>query len=274
MCTLFTRIGASRRPFLASTSDDPYPVQNQVVGAGTQPYAYLAVRVVNNREEDLPWGNMLTRGINAAGLAYTYAFVWEPEVDYRPSQDWVPAMLATCTTVAEATEHMRQHADTLLSGNYLVADRTGVVSAIEVANATVAPRRARGRIVVCANRWEHHKMHAAGDWGAETAAARFDRACALLTKDGDGMESLVRVLRDHGDQGCDAGRNYGTAICNHGRQQGTISAELLDTGRAWLWWAHGWPCGHRRGYELSTRTPWGRFIAFAVDRLERSEEHT
>src|SRR5437660_1164118 len=108
MCTLFARADRERRWVLASTSDDPYAVGNQLVCGNGGRYRYLAVRVAAGvPEADVPWDRMLTRGINAAGFAYTYAYVHEPGAEACPAQEWAQDMLAHCRTVEEAVVLIR-----------------------------------------------------------------------------------------------------------------------------------------------------------------------
>jgi len=91
-------LAASRGPgdwLLASNSDDPYPTLNHLVVESGDPYAYLAVRVVVPESEcTVPWAGMLTRGVNDAGLAFTYAFVRGQDTGSYPSQEWTRTMLA------------------------------------------------------------------------------------------------------------------------------------------------------------------------------------
>lgn len=69
MCTLVGRV-CDRGWILASTSEDPYTVRNQLVRGRGAPHAYVVVRVVTeDPDAPIPWNGMLTRGINAAGLA-------------------------------------------------------------------------------------------------------------------------------------------------------------------------------------------------------------
>lgn len=274
MCTLLGRADAGAW-ILASTSDDPYTVQNQVVCECTSPYSYLAVRVVvDDAPHGVPWNHMLTRGLNAAGFAYTYAYVHEAGNEEGPVQAWAPKILAHCATVENAVEFMRASLGQILSGNYLLCDAGGNAAAVEVSRAQIQVAPVEEGRVACTNVWRFLPASPIHAWGADTAAQRADRARLLLRDGPAALSALLEMTRDHIDGGTDANRPYGISICNHGQQEGTISAELLDPRGLCLWWTYGWPCGEVRGYETPTRVPWGRFFGFNVANVQASGEVT
>jgi len=274
VCTLLGKaIGGGW--ILASTSDDPYTVRNQLVCESTTPYCYLAVRVVtDDPTQGVPWDHMLTRGLNSAGLAYTYAYVHEQGNEQLPPQAWAPKILARVATVQGAIEFLQAEVGRILSGNYLFCDAQGSAAAVEVSRTEMRVAPVEEPSVVRANAWQILQQPATDAWGAETAMQRASRARLLL---GDGTRDMSRLLdamRDHIDDGADGNRQYGISICNHGRAEGTISAELLDSNGLRLWWTYGWPCGQVRGYERPARVPWGRFLAFEISKVRGSGEVT
>lgn len=274
MCTLLGQ-NAAGSWILASTSDDPYVVRNQLVCARTSPHAYIAVRVVTSADDtSVPWNGMLTRGINAAGLAFTYAYVHQPGNEVFPPQRWNHDMLAHCTDVDGAITLIRESVGHVLSGNYLLADRAGNAAALEVSQTEVMVTSRNSGTLVCTNFWQQLSMTVEDKWGAETARHRSRRGSALLQSGDSEPAALFRATRDHIDAGGDAERDYGISICNHGRVEGTISGEILDPEEQRLWWTYGWPCGAYRGYETPGRVPWGRYVAFDVRRISEGGEVT
>jgi len=217
---------------------------------------------------------MLTRGINAAGLAYTYAYVHQPGNETYPQQTWNHEMLARCTSVDGAIELIRESVGSALSGNYLLADREGNAAALEVSQSEVSVTSRNSGALVCTNFWQQLSMTVYDKWGAETARQRFRRGIALLEGGGSEPAALFRATRDHIDEGADAERNYGVSICNHGRVEGTISGEILSPTQQRLWWTYGWPCGEPRGYETPSRGPWGCYVAFDVHKVSGDGEVT
>jgi hypothetical protein len=266
VCTLLGRANGGTW-VLASSSDDPYVVANQLVCATGLTYAYIAVQVVtDDAQATVPWSRMLTRGLNTAGLAYTYAYVHEPENEHQGAQRWPETLLSRCRRVGEAIEFMRGCLGTVLSGNYLLADAEGDAAALEVSRTALHVAR-HPQALVCTNVWATLSMVAPDRWGADTARDRSERARSLVAQPALDVNAIFRATRDHSDAGGDAERSYGVSICNHGRSEGTISGEVLDPEHRELWWTYGWPCGAPRGYESPTRRPWGRYLAFAADRV-------
>lgn len=274
VCTLLGKaIGGGW--FLASTSDDPYTVRNQLVCECTTPCSYVAVRVVtDDASQRVPWNHMLTRGLNSAGLACTYAYVHEQGNEELPAQTWVARMLARVATVEDAVRFMETEVGRILSGNYLLCDAEGSAAAVEVSRTEVRIAPVQETSVVRANAWQILQQSAIDAWGAETAMHRASRAQLLLRETSGGVGRLLNATRDHIDDGSDGNRQYGISICNHGCREGTISAELLDSKGLSLWWTYGWPCGHARGYEKPARVPWGRFLGFGISKVRGSGEVT
>ncbi len=261
--------------FLASTSDDPYTVRNQLVCDCADLYPYLAVRVMtNDPTQRVPWDQMLTRGLNGAGLAYTYAYVHEQGNDELPPQAWAPKILSRVATVENAIQFMQTLVGRILSGNYLFCDAQGSAAAVEVSRTEIRVAPVLESSVMRANVWRILQQSSIDAWGAETAMQRASRAQFLLRNASGDMSGLMNAMRDHIDDWADGKRRYGISICNHGREEGTISAELLDSKGLRLWSTYGWPCGHARGYERPIRVPWGRFIGFGITKIRMSGEVT
>jgi hypothetical protein len=272
VCTLMGVVGPAGW-VLASTSDDPYKVQNHLIGVKGDPLSYLAVQVITEPPiPDIPWNGMLTRAVNSAGLAYTYAYVHEPGNGNTSPQRWPEELLATCETVEHAIALFRRLLGTVLSGNYVLADARGNAVVVEVSRQQLHVGDVSSGFVACANMWGYlpQKPHEA--YGASTAMDRVHRVRTLLSTSRDGLSCLLHTTRDHIDGGEDERRPYGVSICNHGREEGTISAEILVPTQGKLWWTYGWPCGSWRGYENPPRSPWGRYVAFDVYRIPESGE--
>lgn len=276
MCTLVGRASGTRWR-LASNSDNPYTVKSHVVGVVDAPQPFVGAVVRCPGEEVVAWDGMVTRGVNRAGFAFTYAYVPdeaaapEKKDEKLPAQTWSREMVATTTTTADALEFMRDRLGTILSGNYLMADTTGEAVIAEVSGHRLSLTHPRGETIACANLWQTSSDPVPPGWGGETASVeRSGRSWQLL---GDEAVAPAHVLTDHEGLAVDpSGR--GRSICNHGVDMGTIASEVLEGSTATLWWSYGWPCGHAQGHEQVQRASWGRFLGFRVDRLRVDAELT
>jgi hypothetical protein len=262
MCFL-AGVNAPNHWLLASNSDNPYTTVNHLLADHGGPRSYLAVRVlVPDDGADVPWAGMLTRGVNDAGLGFTYAFVLEQGMADYPAQAWTARMLANASTVDEALTYFS--AGSTLPGNYLVADRPGGMAVVEVGAHGIEVRAPEGSGAPRSNVWQFLPGGIEPEWDAETVSThRYARGVALLGELGEATpEALQTVLRDHQEDGGTVGQ-HGRSLCNHGTTNGTISCEIIDpTGH--LWFGFGPPCGTRQGHEQDSRTAWGRLVRFSL----------
>jgi len=225
-----------------------------------EPYSYLAVQVDSSAGEPVPWDGMLTRGVNTAGLAFTYAYVSPSDGPTFLAQTWTADMLATAPNIESAARTIDLNVGKILPGNYLFVDSSDAVL-FEVTRDEVYRRVPRGGVLACTNAWEMSPDSAAVGWVDDTSATfRTERAWNLADK-----LSIRQALGDHMGNEFDSAKDRGSTLCNHGRTDGTISSEILEPSAGRLWFCHGWACGGRRGYEQSRLRPWGRYLPFSLE---------
>jgi hypothetical protein len=262
MCFL-AGVRAPNHWLLASNSDNPYTTVNHLLVEHRAPHAYLAVRVlVPEAGTAVPWAGMLTRGLNEAGLGFTYAFVRERDMAGYPAQEWTAGMLANATTVDEALAYLSE--ESTLPGNYLIADRSGGMAVAEVGAGRIELRTPTGSSESRSNVWRCLSAATEGSWDTDTVSThRDDRGATLLGELAAATPAALHdVLRDHHEDGGAVGR-HGRSLCNHGTSNGTISSEIIDPS-GHLWFGFGPPCGTPRGHEQDSRTPWGRLVRFSL----------
>lgn len=276
MCTLVAKKGTAGW-IVASNSDNPYSVQSQVVSGLGDRHTYIAVRVSAGTADDansVPWGDMLTRGVNSAGLAFTYAYVKTASGGEYGCQSWTEDLLGRQSDCAGAIRVIQDRRAEILPGNYLLADSDGDALIVEVSVDDVAIVQPVGDILGCTNVWEKLDTTVADRWRDETASdkrATNGRRLAVASHPAD----LARdVLADHDGAESDRLRGKGGSICNHGHLEGTISSEILEPSSGRLWFSFGWPCGRFIGHEIEQRRSWGRHFAFDARDVVASEELT
>jgi hypothetical protein len=129
-------------------------------------------------------------------------------------------------------------------------------------------------VLACANAWTALGLGSDGAASIDPSSGPRASQARLLAGGIDVSGSVTAVTRDHVGAEADWSSPRGGSICNHGRDYGTISSEILHPGQRVLWWTYGHPCGVHRGHEGDTREPWGRYVRFDVDKVSAPGEVT
>jgi hypothetical protein len=263
MCTLVGQALGGDVPFLASTSDDPYSTGNYVM-AGMAPSGarYLAV-VVHSIGGSVQWDGMISRGVNDSGFAFTYSFVAPARVPKcRRTGGMSPTefsyrLLTECRDTNQALTFLERGVPEGVTGNYLLLDAEGRLAVAEAAQDATYCRWVQS--VVRTNAWTVPPMPAEQPsvYGGESSAFRANRASHLL-RDVRSSHAVGALLRDHIGRG-QGSATYGQSICNHGSNEGTISAEILVPRHRVLRYAYGRPCG-----ESDVLSSWGSYRSFTL----------
>mmetsp|Transcript_141785 Transcript_141785/g.395324 ORF Transcript_141785/g.395324 Transcript_141785/m.395324 type:complete len:374 (+) Transcript_141785:70-1191(+) len=236
-----------------------------------------------------------SRGINAAGLAFTCALAVEQdtaESGLAPPRAAAPQpfaklsrrLMAECSTVGDAVALLLAAGAVAPAFSVLVADAAGELAQVEVGafGSAVHKRYSKetpGIVVVPFNRPEGQLSHEASNNGcrlrrgwelAESLRGRLD------------VHAFTSILADHENRARDSASNplipwWGHSICNHGTRisavydpmappWGTVSSEILQPSLRALHYCYGWPCGERAefGDQLFQSSSWGHFLGFAL----------
>eukprot|EP00929_Paragymnodinium_shiwhaense_P106226 TRINITY_DN7143_c0_g3_i6.p1 TRINITY_DN7143_c0_g3~~TRINITY_DN7143_c0_g3_i6.p1 ORF type:complete len:331 (-),score=50.51 TRINITY_DN7143_c0_g3_i6:224-1216(-) len=242
-----------------------------------------------------------SRGINAAGLAFTCALavLREPseedmaaastsfaELSYRLMQD--------CKNVQEALDVFLAAGAVTPGFSVLLADAWQNLAHVEVGpfGCTVLQRYSKEQpgIVIAVNCHQSpelagfNKPDASLSYPTNNNGCRFQRGWQLA-KEFKGrldINAFATILADHENRQRDPGNNpllpfWGYSICNHGTQTrddydlqqppwGTVSAEIFQPALCCLHYCYGWPCGEGacHGDQFNQVHSWGRFQPFAL----------
>lgn len=288
-CTIAAATGAATRdgrPLLMSTSDDPFETRTRlVVEAPAGGYRFVATQIVSPPPM-VSWTNMHTRGVNEAGLAYTWSYVTpaaEPTDATAvgiPYYQWGSLVLGRAARIDDALALLERY-PRAFHGNFLFADAGGEICLVEVGTESthVAARTTSGTIGRT-NHWTSGVKTSVEEAGlACSSRHRHDRVDRLLTEAVGGIDvaALIGICRDHA--GADS-PEIGYSICAHGHPSqgaiwfGTVGSEVIDPTARVLWYCYGWPCG--RAPDHPERQPfqefsWGAYLPFALADLEPGE---
>lgn len=319
MCFLIGATGpgvtTTGEAIIGGVSDDPYLFRTFVraVAPAEAAYAHLGteLRYVTEHPqlaasaEGLPppfevEPGQPSRGVNAAGLAFTCALAIErdpPEGAANQPQSFAylsHRLMDDCATVDEGIELLLAAGSVSPAFSVLLADVAGGLAQVEVGLFGCAVHRRYSKespgIVVAVNCHQFpdlvlvNKPEAQLGYGSNNNGCRLKRGWELaeMRRGHLDVPALAAILGDHESRDRDCETNplikwWGHSICNHGSRAssdysiseppwGTVSAEILQPSRRTLHYCYGWPCGERaqHGDELFQSGSWGRFLAFAL----------
>ena len=279
MCTLLAA-QSTAGPVLGSNSDNPYLVGSRVLASTEGALPFIGTEVTTYRAaEAVPWNSVMTRGLNARGVAFTYSFVpasksesngYRKLVDRRGTRD----ALGQAASAEELVSLLQQRASRLNDGNYLIADGKGVV--VVTINGQRSTRKTiePGQNIACTNSWFAGQEPEDDAWVGESfSKERLGQAAVVqstpLLEVQDVRQALHSALAQNDDQE-DANSQEARTVDAHGKDSGTISSEIIVPAEGTLWWCYGWPSGTSRGYESFIRDSWGEYLPFQVSKVNHT----
>jgi hypothetical protein len=287
-CTIGAATGSATpdgSPVVFSNSDDPFETRTRLVVVEPKSgNRFIGTQIVSP-PPSMPFDQMYTRGLNAAGFAYTWASVnpaTEPTfVDAIgiPYSQFGTLLLSSATTVADAIALLDAY-PRAYHGNFIFADASGEIALVEISTRTYhVETRINDGAFARANHWISSEMAAIGE--VELGASslwRFQRASELVGQLSGSLDPVTirRITSDHG-----ARELGGFTICAHGAgdpnwlyRGGSVSSEISEPRLRRLWYSYGWPCGgapedpERQIYQDRS---WGAYLPFDLDELEAGE---
>jgi acyl-CoA:6-aminopenicillanic acid acyl transferase len=287
-CTIGGATGSATRdgaPIIFSNSDDPFTTRTRlVVVEPADGYTFIATQIVSP-PPPVSFNQMHTRGLNAAGLAYSWASVApisEPTSDQAigiPYYQFGRLVLSQARTVADVIAILDRY-PRAYHGNFLFADAEGTVALIEISTRTFhVETQITDGAFARTNHWISPRMTAiGGDQVRQASHERYERASALIAAQSGSIdrESLARIASDH--HGLDTS---GISICAHGNapgprhhRGGTVSSEIAEPRKGRFWYCYGWPCGSAPDdpdLQVYQDRSWGVYLPFDLAALEPGE---
>jgi hypothetical protein len=289
---------------IGSVSDDPYDIRTFLrLVTPAEKLAHIGTELVSTSEHTLVERGYFahpgetTRGLNAGGLAFTCAMVFEKELPERtlPATsfaDLTQKMMRECATVVDAIDLFQAAGATTPAYSVLLADANGDLAHLEVGSFGVNVNhhysREKPGMVFAVNCYlsqglvNYNAPNSVIENLRNNNHARRERGRQLAQESKGKLDVsvLARILTDHDNGERDPMDNplleaWGYSICNHGTRRqatyphealpwGTVSAEIMQPSERLFWYAYGWPCGQQPEYgdQIYQEKSWGRFIPF------------
>jgi Acyl-coenzyme A:6-aminopenicillanic acid acyl-transferase len=291
---------------LGSISDDPYDIRTfvrskhpkgRIAHVGTELIATKPPSFVERgffcREGDT------SRGVNAAGLAFTCAMLFENKTLAKKTSQVSFSLLSKqimeqCHNVREAIDLIDKAGAVDPPFSILLADSTSTIAHVEAGRFGVEVlheyNKERPGAIFAVNCYQSKRKIKYNDpaAGVENSinnnGARLQRGYELCErwKGKLDIDKIAQILSDHANRERDPITNplleaWGFSICNHGTRQnndrnnqqfpwGTVSAEILQPLSNILFYCYGWPCGEKPEFkdQLYQENSWGVFHPFTI----------
>jgi hypothetical protein len=279
MCTLLAA-QSTAGPVLGSNSDNPYLVGSRVLASTEGAYPLIGTEVTTHRAaEAVPWNSVMTRGLNARGVAFTYSHVPASKSESDGDRKLVDPQgtrdaLGQAASAEDLVSSFQQQASRLNNGNYLIADGQGVV--MVTINGRRSTRRTieSGQNIACTNSWFAGQEPDDDAWVKESfSKERLSQAAVVQSiprlEVQEVRKALHSALAQNDDQE-NGNRQQARTVDAHGKDSGTISSEIIVPAEGTLWWCYGWPSGTSLGYESFIRDSWGEYLPFQVSKVDHT----
>lgn len=290
---------------LGSVSDDPYDVRTFVRSIHPREgLAHIGTELSTTRAPSFTERGYFcqdgdtSRGINAAGLSFTCAIIFENCADIKKHfpvsfSSLIKQLMNTCRNVEEAIS-LFQNAKTVNPAfSVFLADRHGNIAHIETGSfgTTIVAHYSKEKpgVILAVNCYQSQQFIAHNDPKAVPKNRKNNNGWRLqrgqeFCKQWKGkidIRAISQILSDHANREIDPKTNplldaWGFSICNHGTNHnnstsppspwGTVSAEILQSCSRTLHYCYGWPCGEKPEFndQLYQENSWGLFHPFTI----------
>lgn len=233
------------------------------------------------------WSNMITRGLNEKGFAYTWQYcatTEKPPLEGMSYSEFGKLFLESCATVEGGIEFIRSITPSNIHGNFYLADAKGEVAIVEISHRRInVAFNTTDEIMGWANTYFSPEMSELNPLGAEaqpSSRVRSERIIELIEiyKGEIDMKTLHKIFSDH-----EGRKQTGYSICQHDvsleeiSKYGTVSSEIMQPKQLIFWYCYGWPCGEAPedpAYQLYQNASWGFYLPFYLPELKEGNHTT
>ena len=287
---------------IGGVSDDPYLFRTfvrVVQPSNTLAHIGTELRYVSDGAQPPPFEVEIgqpSRGVNAAGLAFTCALAMDVPQSVPSSTPFAALsdrMMSECYVVDDVIILFQSAGAISPAFSVLLADSSGNLAHVEVGtNGCVVVKRCSLKepgVVIAVNCFQspdwiqYNKPEAQLGYERNNNGARLRRGSELVEsyRGHINVQVFETILADHTNRNVDSGNNplikyWGYSICNHGTSNGsydesepswgTVSAEILQPFRCALYYCYGWPCGEKStdADQVYQDGSWGCFVPFTM----------
>lgn len=273
-CTIIG-IKTTSGTFLGSNSDNPWNTRTRLIVAKRDgEYKFIGTELIC-QDNSVPWANMITRGLNEKGLAFTFAYVQPLDGNYETAlgmsfKEFSWELMGKCSDIYEVEEFIK-NTDRAFHGNFLFADRLGNLELIEISTKKLVFVKDLNVVVRC-NHFLSKEMQLLTDIDyahSTNSYTRYQSAMHIIeSSEKNGKETIKKVLTSHVFRQ-EEEDSWGHSSCNHGRLFGTVSSEIINPIEKVFSYNFGWPCGEKKTYpeQLFQEKSWGFFRDYFVENL-------
>ncbi|WP_404406399.1 carcinine hydrolase/isopenicillin-N N-acyltransferase family protein [Jeotgalibacillus malaysiensis] len=260
MCTILG-VYAETHYWLGSNSDNPWDTRTKICVNDEYKYKFIGTKL-KCPNDDLPWANMMTRGVNEAGIAFTFAFVQRdlsiPLKDGIGFKEFGKTILGQFSSLSEI-EYFLKNQDVNISGNFIFADDKGSLLFGEILPYESKLTWKSSETVLRTNHFlelqtpNSQELH-------PSSTQRYQSMVTAMKKhtQSDNTSIYLRhLLQNH--ESAELDQEFGSSNCSHGQNSGTISSEIIDPENRTIWYCYGSPC-----HDTEKVQSWDTYIPFKL----------
>ncbi|PLT33196.1 carcinine hydrolase/isopenicillin-N N-acyltransferase family protein [Bacillus sp. V5-8f] len=260
-------IKSEGRYILASNSDNPWDTRTRLRVSQGKNYKFIGTELICP-DDNLPWANMVTRGINEKGISFTFAYVDSDPKFYQGGIGFKEfgSYVLGCFQSLKEIESYIQNEPLQVHGNFLFADGLGNLLAAEIHPSENHLEWNPDDIMFRTNHYVRLPFTNEKEMIETCSILRYQSGLSAINHDEqrNSFDFLHSFLRNHELK--EHGTDWGSSTCNHGEKFGTVSSEILDPFCREMFYCYGPPCGS--GEKMQS---WGRHVSFRLEDLHEGE---
>ena len=277
------------KALIASNGDNEYQYNAALLVVDPNDgYKYIGNQIVGPEGGSRsPWTDMITRGLNEEGLAYTWTYVAPDNIEPDSGEafgitfeQFGRMVLSQAATVEEAIELVDEY-PRAYHGNFLFADASGTMAMLEISTKSYEVIfQGDDGTIGRANSWlspEMQRLSEASD-DMSDSGCRQNRWDELLEANSGSIteQTMMRMASDY-----EGALEHGWSIESHRCDPETTvcrsastSSEVISPSDGTFWWNWGWGSGRQPRFPeqqgIHDRS-WGVYVPFKLSALKPGE---